>query len=198
MCDNAAWLERGKLLCSGEPESVVGRYLEFADKTDQPEVSQPVSARWGTREVEIVQVGMHNGDGLEQSVYQTGETWVVRIRYRTTRVIDEPVFGIAVHSTEGVHVTGPNTKTAKMDIPVLSGAGAIEYVIDALPLLPGEYALSVAVYDRLVRHPYDHHDRLYRFRVGKGRTLERQGIVTFGGTWRHAPVLEDTPHQQVQ
>jgi hypothetical protein len=165
---------------------VVGRYLEFADRTDQPEVSPEVPARWGTRDVEIVRVSLHNGDGQEKSVYQTGETWVVRICYQAPKAVHEPVFGIAVHSAEGAHVTGPNTKASRMSIPVLSGSGAVEYVVDALPLLPGKYELSVAVYDRLVRQPYDHHDKLYPFRVGKGRTLERHGMISFNGTWHHS------------
>jgi lipopolysaccharide transport system ATP-binding protein len=186
MCDGAAWLERGQIVCSGEPESVVGRYLEYADMTDQPDMSPEVPARWGSREVEIVQVSLHNGDGQDKSVYQTGETWVVRIDYRASTRVHEPVFGIAVHSAEGAHVTGPNTRSGRMSIPELSGSGTLEYVVDSLPLLPGAYELSVAVYDRLVRHPYDHHDRLYPFRVGKGKTLERHVIVSFSGTWRHS------------
>jgi ABC-type polysaccharide/polyol phosphate transport system ATPase subunit len=185
MCDSAAWLEKGELLCSGEPDSVVGRYLEFADMTDQPVISPEVPARWGTREVEISRVSLHDGDGQERSVYQTGEPWIVRICYHSAKVVHEPVFGIAIHSAEGIHVTGPNTKSGRMKIPALHGSGTIEYVVETLPLLPGSYELSVAVYDRLVRQPYDHHDRLYPFRVGKGKTLERHGMVSFRGTWRH-------------
>jgi len=56
-----------------------------------------------------------------------------------------------------------------------------------LPLLYGVYELSVSVYDETLSHPYDHHERLYTFRVESGRVRERFGMLTLSGKWIHCP-----------
>ena len=63
----------------------------------------------------------------------------------------------------------------------------MDYVVESLPLLRGTYELSVAAYDETLAHPYDHHERLYTFRVEPGRIGERFGMVTLRGRWAHCP-----------
>jgi len=55
--------------------------------------------------------------------------------------------------------------------------------VAVLPLLAGRYLLSAAVYDETLLHPYDHHDRLYRFAVHNEGGNERLGTLTLGGRW---------------
>jgi len=60
----------------------------------------------------------------------------------------------------------------------------IDYTIPALPLLEGHYLLSVAAVDEAGSATYDYHDRAYTFDVMPGKTNERYGLVTFGGSWK--------------
>ncbi len=99
--------------------------------------------------------------------------------------IRNPVFGLAIHRSDGIHITGPNTKTSRFAIDSVTGSGVVEYGVDSLPLTPGSYELSVAVYDSHIRRPIDHHEKLYSFLVGKGGTSERGGVVMLGGRWEH-------------
>jgi len=184
MCSRAIWLNEGIIKHAGDAEEVVQAYLSFADHTDTEIDGPEHGGRWGTREIEITDVALL-GSAESARVFQCGDTWTVRIRYTAHSVIKDPVFGLGIHRSDGLHITGPNTRTARFSAGTVEGPGFVEYTVSDLALLPGVYNLSVAVYDAAIRHPYDHHDRLHRFRVGKGNTLEREGIVTFNGVWNH-------------
>jgi lipopolysaccharide transport system ATP-binding protein len=98
--------------------------------------------------------------------------------------VAEPVFGIAIHHQNGVHLCGPNTNFGGLRIPVLEGEGQVIYRIPALPLLDGAYVISAAVVDRGDSETYDYHDRAYPFRVSTDASHERYGVITLGGEWQ--------------
>ncbi|MER3487159.1 MAG: hypothetical protein C4345_15450, partial [Chloroflexota bacterium] len=111
-----------------------------------------IGQRWGSREVEITRVDLVDRSGQP--------------RHRVEAVIHgvrEPQGGPG----EGMVLTGPNTRLANRPIPVVEGPGLVEYRVEALNLLRGLYYLTVAVYDEYLIHAYDHHDRLYAFRVAQ-------------------------------
>ena len=72
---------------------------------------------------------------------------------------------------------------AGLEIGTLMGEGTIDYTIDRLPLLPGRYYLSAAVYDHELITPYDHRDRFVPLVVVEGGTLERFGVVELPAKW---------------
>ena len=59
----------------------------------------------------------------------------------------------------------------------MAGEGAVDYAIAALPLLPGRYLLSAAVYDDDLITAYDHRDRCTPLVVVEGGTAERIGVI---------------------
>jgi len=182
MCSRAIWLNEGCIEHAGNAEEVVQAYLAFADSTDTEIIGPEHGGRWGTREIEITDVELR-GEDPSHRVYQCGDSLTVRIHYNAHRAIRNPVFGLAIHRSDGLHITGPNTHTDGVSTGTVEGSGYVEYAVHNIPLLPGVYNLSVAIYDSAIRHPYDHQDRLHRFRIGKGTTLEREGVVTIRGVW---------------
>jgi len=183
MCHNAVWLKNGRIAAAGKAESVVNAYVADADRSEATAERGPEGARWGTKELEIRGVtilGESEGGSM-----LTGHPFAVKIHYAAHASIEHPVFGIGIHRLDGVHVTGPNTATGRLEIPRAVDHGVVEFRVPKLPLLPGIYVLSVAVYDQSIRHPYDHHDAMYRFRVGREGTLEAEGVVSLDGHWTH-------------
>lgn len=198
MCHSAIWLQQGTIAASGKAESVVNAYMAGADGSQATSDRHEDGARWGSREVEILRV-MVQGEGGEGSLPLTGKSFTVRVDYAAHVPVDRPVFGIGIHRLDGVHVTGPNTAAGGFDVRRVAGPGTVEFHVPRLPLLPGVYLLSAAVYDQSIRHPYDHHDAMYRFRVGKEGTRETEGVVTLAGTWSHreegSPSPPDAPQE---
>jgi hypothetical protein len=112
---------------------------------------------------------------------------VIRIRYLAHQRVTEPVFGLAIHRQDGLHVAGPNTLEAGLDIDVLDGPGEVRYRIARMPLLAGTYELSVSCYDRSCTHPYDYHHRRYPFRVRAESSQPRFGMLALDAAWQHHP-----------
>jgi len=63
-----------------------------------------------------------------------------------------------------------------MFIECIEGEGAVEYIIDTLPLLEGTYHFTAAIYDFDCIKPFDHHEKMYTFKVD-GSKINDYGIV---------------------
>ncbi len=210
LCNRALWIDRSQVRAEGPPAQVIAAYLDrvaaqqLADRAEEEaesgrvvEVAAPIPApppaapdqaevapatRWGTREVQITGVTCLDAEGRPCDAFDTGAAFHVRIHFDAHQIIEHPMFGLAIHHEEGAHVSGPNTVYAGFDIPHIHGVGYVDYVVDALPLLAGQYVLTAAIYDQWETGAYDHHDQMYRFRVRPGHS-EHYGLVTLGGRW---------------
>ena len=106
----------------------------------------------------------------------------IEMHYRATRQVESAVFGLAVHRSDGVHVSGPNSELGGICGKLNEGEGTVRYQIDSLPVLEGTYQVSVAAHNREDTEMYDYHDRLYPFQVD-GTDGEKYGLVSLGGRW---------------
>ena len=188
MCDEVAWLDHGKLLEVGRPQDLVDSYVgQSHEERVEPEAEEGEEqtgrgSRWGSGEVTIRSVELL--DGAKHTTHvATGSDTTFRIHWRADRPVEEPVFGIAVHTLDGIHVTGPNTRDVELSTGTLSGEGWLDLHVPRLMLTPGTYELTVAVFDRNVVHAYDHRDKLFRFDVTPGRPRDQYGVVSLGGSW---------------
>jgi lipopolysaccharide transport system ATP-binding protein len=188
-CSRAIWLESGEVLADGMAEAVVQRYTTYTWEKDEGKLQVPNGTRWGTGRVEITRVQLLDGDGEETQLFKTGEPLMVVLHYQATERVERPVFGLAIHRSDGTHITGPNTQFAGLDIAAVTGNGAVTYTVSELPLLDGLYAVSAAVHNWEDTETFDYHDRLYTFRVLPGEE-EKYGIVTLDGHWMEAATAE--------
>jgi lipopolysaccharide transport system ATP-binding protein len=193
LCSRAVWLDDGGIQAAGDVSDTISCYLEHMAAQEEVHLAhaQPADSdlagqahhRWGSGEVRIDSISFLGMDGAPKSVFRTGEPWTVRMHYRTVGRIANPIFGLAVHRNDGVHVCGPNTGFAGLNVPFVDGEGDVLYCVESLPLLEGTYLVSVAVHNQADTVMYDYHDRLYTFRVRQVREGERYGLVTMKGTW---------------
>ena len=191
ICDEAVWLEHGEMKAEGSARSVVETYLEHVNRREEEKSGQKsgeeeeFGTRWGSGEVKITGVRILDGSGKKRKLFKTGETLVVEMDYEASEEITRPVFGIAIHARDGVHINGTNTKFSKTIFDKIKGSGTVTYIVEALPLLKGNYVLSTVVYDFACLHAYDHHDRRYLFNVSSG-DLDDYGILYLPCTWELA------------
>ena len=194
LCSQAVWLEGGRIQAAGEVNDTIGAYLQHEAEEEEARAAGGVSGgrrgarRWGTGDIEIVGVDILDETGSVRRVFQVGDTWSVRIRYQAHDRIEAPVFGLGVHRNDGVHVCGPNTTLAGLQIPAVEGDGEIVYRVDQLPLMEGTYLVSVSAHDKADTTMYDYHDRLYAFAVRQTGAGERYGLVSLNGRWERGQV----------
>lgn len=181
-CDLALWLDKGEAMMLGTPARVIDAYLETVaieenrielakghapegDGDEEPDETESGKLkRWGTREAEITSVRMYNDNDEEQYVYPSGVPIKVVIDYKAHRIVDEPVIGIGIHKKDGLQCFGSNTDIEELKIDSLEGEGSIELKFDSLPLIHGNYFLSVAIHAE-DGYAYDFHDRMYEFSI---------------------------------
>ena len=193
ICDRAIWYEHGQVQALGHPTDVVMQYLNNVATKEEAvrsaagkgrSVDQLADGqRWGTGRVQITDVKLCDGDGVERSIFVTGAAMQIHLRYRADQRIQDPIFGIALHHHNGTWVAGPNTDFGDLSIPSIEGEGEVIYRIPSLSLLAGGYSISAAAVNRSDTEMYDYHDRAYQFRVHTGNMRERYGVVTLGGHW---------------
>ncbi len=182
VCDEVAWLAQGRVVRSGPAAEVVDAYVgEMHDaRADDTGRGQ----RWGSGEAVIERVELLGPGATAVTQVRTGDEVTIRLHYRAHEPVPRPVFGIAIHSLEGVHVTGPNTREAGLVPEKITGAGTVDLRVGRLLLLPGTYDISASLVDYTASHFYDYHQRSVRFDVDPGTPHESfGGVVSLDGGW---------------
>lgn len=168
----------------GDPQTATGTEAT-ADATGAGKKLAQLSSdqRWGTHQAEIVAVELRDAQGEIQDRFRSGESLGVRIYYQTHERIAEPTFGLAIYRRDGVHINGPNSVDEGYEVAAIDGEGMMEYRVDALPLNPGHYELTVAIYNRNSTIAIDHHHRLYPFEVIAPGKRSEAGVIHLPASW---------------
>jgi ABC-2 type transport system ATP-binding protein len=115
---------------------------------------------------------------------RTGDAVTFRLHWRADTSVSKPIFGLAIHTLAGVHVTGPNTREAGLVVDAIAGEGTVDLTVGALMLLPGTYDVTVSLMDHAAAHFFDCRQRALRFDVEPGKPHETfGGVVSLGGSW---------------
>lgn len=151
--DRALYLERGRVVTEGAADAVVARYRSDAAGSGDRDVveARPLRGdddrRWGNGEVEIISVDLLSGERSTR-VIPGGDPCSIRIRYAVQNPVDDFVFGVAWHRSDGTQVSGHNTDLDGLEPRRLEDDGEVSCVYDSLQLSPGEYLVDVAVHAR--------------------------------------------------
>ena len=209
LCGRVIWLDHGVVQADGPAGAVIDKYLEHANRRHRArlesqytgeQTAPPPDAdaadpadeaanagsvrRWGTGEVQITGVQFLDGAGEVAQVFQTGQPLTIRLTYHAPRRVAHPVFGLALYTSTGINLTGPNTRFAEYDILFVEGDGAIDYNIPVLPLMGGVYDVTVAATNTDMTVMFDHQHGWYHFVVQPNPDLpDRFGLLHIPGAW---------------
>lgn len=220
-CDEAVWLDGGRKQSEGDSKRVIDAYLAKvqldeeqqlasadvkaqhararAEAPPAAEVADPTAnvahlgeGRWGSRVVEISQVGLLDVNGHAAHVFHAGDLMRVHLRVRASRPVDDFVFGVGIFNAEGVCVYGTNTEIEGFTPQSLSGDADVFLFFESLDLVEGTYKVDVAVHTR-DGVPYDYHRLFYTFRV-KSKTKD-VGIYRPRHRWEFAGQVSIAPRE---
>ena len=214
-CDEALWLDGGHAMSHGDPKRVVGAYLTKVEEGEEKLLAsttaraveaavvsgtpadapadptsnmfQATEGRWGSREVEITDVGLLDRDGRPSFVFHSGDPIAVRVKLRAAQPVADFVFGIGLFNADGVCCYGTNTYLEELTPQRLAGDAEATFQIESLDLVEGTYKLDIAVH-KIDGFPYDYHRLLYTFRV-KSR-IQDVGIYRPRHRWTFSPSVQ--------
>ena len=186
LCDTLALLDHGNLVDVGESGRIIDEYV--SDVHSDRVADGEHGSRWGSGEGRIDRIEMLDEREQPVATVRTGDSVIFRFHYSVDEPLERPVFGLSIHTIDGVHVTGPNTRDAGVVPDRLEGTGHVDLRIDRLLLVQGIYDLSVSLADNALLHVYDFRHRSFRFDVEFGDPHEQYGIVSLDGRWTCLPV----------
>jgi ABC-type polysaccharide/polyol phosphate transport system ATPase subunit len=166
-----------------EAEPAIPGASETADSLPE-DMFRAGEGRWGSREVQILEVVLKDQHGQVSHVFQSGEPLSVHVKVLAVEPVSDFAFGIGLFNPEGVCCYGTNTHLEELVSASLEGQADVVFRIASLDLVEGTYKLDVAVHKR-DGYPYDYHRLLYTFRV-KSRTHD-VGIYRPTHDWTFSP-----------
>ncbi len=194
MCQHVLLLEKGEVLAQGNAEKVSDEYLKRAKARGNERLglaNRGPSAypRWGTGEIETLEVELLDGSGAPTLVFQTNEPFQVRLRYKVLRDVRQPVFGLGIYRSDGTYVNGSNHHWREHPIGIeLARAGEQGELVmsfEHMPLLQGAYYLTTFLYDHSKAAPtaIDHREHALSFEVLDARRLQH-GMLYLPTRWQ--------------
>ncbi len=167
ICDRLIWIEQGVVREDGEPRLVGMHYLDsmederimhlanqsqelFEDERRKSILQltdkvHPDARRDGTQEVYFARVAVEDANGQECFHFNTGDKFVLKIRYQTAHDGIKVNFNMDLVKENWQYCYGSCFAKAGDDLPILQTEGEVEFVIDELQLLPGKYYLDIGI-----------------------------------------------------
>jgi ABC-2 type transport system ATP-binding protein len=197
LCDQAAWLDHGKLVEIGRADQIVDRYVDkgheevvpaspataspSADGSSSPAV--PARTRIGSGEALLTDVAVLDAQGRPATRFHTGEPATIRMSYECSERVERPAFALSLDTVDGMRVWAHHTRDGGPDIAYIEGSGHIDLVVPSLALQPYTFDLNARILDHTLTHTYDFLRHCYRFVIETGGLRESGGVVALGGHW---------------
>jgi ABC-type polysaccharide/polyol phosphate transport system ATPase subunit len=185
-CPRSALMENGKVIIEGPTADVLAEYhrrITAGSERGHTALKDQTKDDFRQSPLRLKEVRFFTEKGEEKDAFNTGDTIVARIFFKADKKIEDPVFGIAIHKSDGTHLAGPNTSTSLYKVGAVEGENFIDCVIGNNALLAGNYDFSASCFDYSCRYPYDYLDKKYRFTILKNRD-NQYGLVEMAVTWR--------------
>ncbi len=193
MCRHVVLLDKGEVVEQGTAEEVADEYLKRAKARGNERLSalnrgSSAYPRWGTGEIETLDVDMLDGAGTPTSVFKVGEPFRVRVAWHAHERVNQPVFGIGIYRSDGTYVNGANhhwrEHPIKIDAVEKGDEGDVEMRFDTMPLLAGQYYVTSFLYDHSKAAPtaIDHREHAVTFEVIDASRLQH-GMLFLPSTW---------------
>lgn len=184
-CDRVLVLHDSKIVKIGTPQEAASTYSRLnienniVPKKDQSGTKKPIKNRWGVGGIKVEKIIFTNSAGQETNLFEVGKSINIKIILnRDDNHTKTPIVcGLALYNQDMVNITGPNSIDQQIEL----GATEVNACISDLRFAPGEYSLTVAVYNSEVTEPYDFLDKYKNFSIISNHTVH--GIVEVSTRW---------------
>ena len=201
LCSRAVWLDQGKVLMDGATTKVIDSYFKHVleQGTKHEQVEAWAENRYGSGEAHVTEIEFLGEEMRPRHVFMTNEPLVVRIHYHAQERIERPMFGLGfTHAATSTNMAGPNNHFGNASISYIEGMGYVDYRVERIPFLPGDYLITTAIYDWDNTHKYDYWHQCARFTVVPGGTEERYGLIALEGRWQYDGMNESLDSHPIE
>jgi lipopolysaccharide transport system ATP-binding protein len=200
LCTRAIWLEKGNVMQLGNPATVVASYLTYLDRemaqTSAPESAVALVAQ-GHARIAKVRTKVDGAIGTSLEVQSGEQTLGVTVSFASDPILPPPVVALTLNGPDGRILASSSTQSDGLILARdAAGWGSATIEFPMLPLLKGEYSISVYLLSEDGIHIYDAAVTVATLHFSQ-RTLE-QGVVSLPHVWHSAvgPMDEESPSQE--
>ena len=176
-CSKALLLRHGEQIAFGDTNEIIDKYVYGNDDTEKLQIESKKSEskdqnveiekkRWGNKKVEITGVKFIDKFGRESTMFNSGDSMTIRIRYDVNDAVDDIQIGIAIYSDNDIMCYGTNTDIRGYVVDNATGSNETNLIIHNLTMMEGKFHLTVAAHTK-EHEPYDWHDKEFSFNVVK-------------------------------
>ena len=180
MCQRAAWIDHGHLRMLGAPSEVADAYLATAHAGRTIQINDTM--RWGSGEVQIVDVALLDKAEQPITMARSGEPLAIRFVLSADQPVIDPQLELSIFDQGGTLVSEIGTRGRNTTIDQVHGDRVVTLELDSLTLTEGTYELTAKVRDESGEQEYDVRSRFVRFDVLRGNQSDG-GLVSLGGNW---------------
>ena len=150
-CDEALFLDEGRVVEQGEARRVVAAYRKRVFERLRTKAAAPViapAARHGDGRASLRSIRIIGNQGRDTSLVESGEPVTVSVGIRFQGDVNDPVCGVLIRSRVGITVYGTNTEQENLHFGPSRDGDEVEvrYSFDC-NLCPGDYTITVASHD---------------------------------------------------
>ncbi|SDY55236.1 ABC transporter ATP-binding protein [Nitrosomonas sp. Nm33] len=198
MCSRALWINQGKLMAEGDVKHVVSAYQTFLDRSVLTTTEQATAPREevvpanspptggyvsGHARLDKVDVDIEGKSSCDAIVKSGQSTVRVKVSFVSDPAIPCPTVAVTLHAMDGRMLTSAATWEDQVTLErTHNGAGQISAVFERLPLLKGEYLISVYLLCEQGIHLYDSANGVATLRIEQEGRL--QGYFAVPHIWR--------------
>lgn len=170
LCSRALWINQGRLMAEGDAKHVVSAYQTFLDRSVLTPAEQaaggseaitptmPDAAGYAHGHARLDKIDVHvDGETGSGTIVKSGHSTVgVTISFVSDPRVPCPTIAVTLHAMDGRMLTSAATWEDQVALKRnLDGAGKTSVFFEQLPLLKGEYLISVYLLCEQGIHLYD-------------------------------------------
>ena len=190
LCEQALWLEQGKIKLLGESQAVVDAYQDAVRARQAPPISTPKPSRELPSLASFPSLQAVSLRGAQEQtgllpLFITWQRFVVEVKAESAGCCLEDIhIGLVIRRNDEIQCYGISTLHDQVPLQAQAdGRIQARFVIEKLPLLSGEYCLEVWLIDSSGLHIYDARERCCPFRVQQSTQAQGIGLSWIPHQW---------------
>lgn len=160
-CDRVIVINDSKLIADTNPRRAREVYDTLNATKDVEKINKSIkSNRLGSGDVRVKDVILTDHTGKKSKIFKTGKSMKIAISTTKNSKISKMKVGLAFYSHENFNVSGPNSGNM-----LYAPGEQVVYTIDKLPLVAGNYFLTIGIFDSNGKQAYDYIEKAFTFSV---------------------------------
>ena len=179
-CDEAVWIDRGRVAAAGDPDSVISAYLGSVGRESVAEAAATAATATvaaesgGTRlcgegQMKVLRGWIENDAGRSVGRVRGGDVATLVIECEAVGDVESPVLGFGINAGDGYAVYNDTSHALGVLTPALAAGQRIEWRVRFVAAMRnGRYVVSVGLVDKDSTQYFDLVSTLVEFVVHGG------------------------------